>query len=348
MPNFHAHAAKMRDAGKRGRCLHPSAGGGNCGTASIASHTVQRNGGLSAIAEDGHILTTFVDFAHIARANGKPEPKRMGLKEASTFPGFCAKHDGALFAPIEEASLTIDQKSAFLFHYRAICLEFVRKSAAMDGLPAARDLDAGRPVRDQLSIQTFLSAWGVGLARGMEDLVVVKSRLDAKLLAEDWGDTSYCFVQFDALLPAVAAFAMHPESDWTAKKIQDLSDFERAPDELSITLTSYQGRSCAVFAWVGAPEGPRRTFVESFLAIEDADKAARLISGCFELAENTHMRPSWWNSFDANTRAAFSDKIWHGTPHRPRPDNGLQDRVPLLEDVGIMSVAASWDLVKAT
>src|SRR4051812_4436840 len=53
LTNVFADSAKMRSAGKQGKCLHPDAGGGHCSSKAIASHTVQRAGGLSAIAEDG-------------------------------------------------------------------------------------------------------------------------------------------------------------------------------------------------------------------------------------------------------------------------------------------------------
>lgn len=97
-------------------CLGPG-----CDCPALNSHSQQRAVALKAIAEKSHVYalkrsTTFCDFCSV------------GIREASTFKGFCAQRDAALFAALELAPLTpgnvIQVQQAFL---RATAHECVRK-----------------------------------------------------------------------------------------------------------------------------------------------------------------------------------------------------------------------------
>ena len=100
----------------KGTCLYPS-----CPDKSIRSHTIQRAGSLSSIAKDGHVLTA------INPANNKTikdweiiKPNRVGIKKASTFRGFCERHDSEVFSLFEDDvfSCRIDQISRLSFRSR--------------------------------------------------------------------------------------------------------------------------------------------------------------------------------------------------------------------------------------
>ena len=43
-----------------------------------------------------------------------------GIRQASTFTGYCAYHDDELFAPIEKRALQVNEHHAFLLAYRAM------------------------------------------------------------------------------------------------------------------------------------------------------------------------------------------------------------------------------------
>jgi hypothetical protein len=341
--NFFAETAKMRSDGNRGKCLHPAGGGGACSSKSIASHTVQKGGGLFAIAEDGHVLTTYVDFSDIHRAQGNPEPRRIGVRDASTFPGFCNTHDTALFKIIEQPSLAINAEAAFLFLFRAVCLELVRKRAAIASLPSMKRMDRGMPPAQQFNAQSRLRAYEQGLMLSDEAVITRKSELDDMLLAKDWSNVRYCQVEFNSLLPLTTACAFYPEFDWTGTRLQDIANLSVTLKDLGFTVTSYGSRSSVIFVWTGPLAGVQKRFVDSFLAVPDAEKAERIAAFCFETSENTQLTPTWWRALPEVTRKKLADKMWNGTTRRPHSPGAMADTAPLPAPVGVASVRSSWE-----
>ncbi len=89
---------------EEGRCLHPNAGLSTCTGKIIKAHTIQRNGGLSKIARNGHVYSALKHGRMFEESKSKPDsgPNMIGIREASTFTGFCAQHDNELFAQIEK------------------------------------------------------------------------------------------------------------------------------------------------------------------------------------------------------------------------------------------------------
>lgn len=108
---------------------------------------------MAAIAENGHVLTTMLNLNNLVKAGSAPSPQRVGLKEASTFPGFCAEHDSAAFNLIEKDEIVPSPEVGFLFYYRALCMELVRKRQALETVEALAGMNAGLPMQRQLHVQ---------------------------------------------------------------------------------------------------------------------------------------------------------------------------------------------------
>lgn len=96
----------------------------------LRSHTVQRSGVLSRIAENNHLLTPK------ATPDGL-EMKTIGIGDASTFAGFCPKHE-RLFEPFELSGTIATEHDLVLQIFRSICREIVRKDFDINNLETAR------------------------------------------------------------------------------------------------------------------------------------------------------------------------------------------------------------------
>ncbi len=96
-----------------------------CGKDSVInSHTIPRSSSLNNIAEDYHVLTP-------AFKNGKIEMIKVGVREASTFPGFCEEHEA--FFGIFEKNKRINEDFHFVLQiYRTICREVTIKQYCLD------------------------------------------------------------------------------------------------------------------------------------------------------------------------------------------------------------------------
>jgi SEC-C motif len=68
----------------RGYCVHPDAGIGTCSGDPTDAHTIQKEGGLRAIAENGHVISSKKGAFAIARNDGEIIPQRDGIGTAST------------------------------------------------------------------------------------------------------------------------------------------------------------------------------------------------------------------------------------------------------------------------
>jgi hypothetical protein len=98
------------------KCWHPEADFNSCSKENgrvkiIEAHSIQKNKILKSIEVNGHV-TTFdrneIDF----------RGAKLGKNIASTFLGFCNKHD-AIFYPIETEDYIGSEKQNFLYAYRA-------------------------------------------------------------------------------------------------------------------------------------------------------------------------------------------------------------------------------------
>ncbi len=135
-------------------CSHPLASAINCSGGIICSHTVQRSGPLSAIAMNGHVYG--FDFLGQPDAECHFPYKLIGLRQASTFTGFCSWHDAEMFRVLETQPFTATKEQLFLLAYRALSKEIYAKRFAIRNLPLLRKGDVGLGPLEQVSLQNFL------------------------------------------------------------------------------------------------------------------------------------------------------------------------------------------------
>lgn len=91
-----------------------------CNNKSIErSHTIQKSGSIKRISESGHVLSP-----RFNTDNGNIEIIRLGIKEASVFPGYCSVHE-RLFEGFENAKDFQNGEHFTLQLYRTVCREIV-------------------------------------------------------------------------------------------------------------------------------------------------------------------------------------------------------------------------------
>lgn len=128
--NIEDHEVIMREVMRRGIeqskvCWHPEANPNTCSLDKSgkilvsAAHSIQNNGILSKIVENGHVMGYALDKSDF-------EGKEIGKNHASIFWGFCNKHD-AIFKPIEDETYVNSSEQNFLFAYRAFVVSAHKK-----------------------------------------------------------------------------------------------------------------------------------------------------------------------------------------------------------------------------
>ncbi|MFH0772273.1 MAG: SEC-C metal-binding domain-containing protein [Candidatus Omnitrophota bacterium] len=121
----------LKETFDKSYCLYSEAESGKCIGKIVKAHTIQRNGGLSKIAQNNHVYRIIPDSF---RKPGMPRCilDSIGIKKASVFTGFCEYHDTQIFKPIEQFLFTGQQEQIFLLAYRPLCKEIFLKRNQFD------------------------------------------------------------------------------------------------------------------------------------------------------------------------------------------------------------------------
>ena len=169
-------------------CLHPDATSQTCSGRVILSHTVQKSGGLRAIAEENHVVTARSGFFHNLQYKGRPPLRRVGIGKANTFPGFCSAHDSATFQKIETNPFILDEEWVFLHGYRAVCYEHFAKIRHKLSVEIMREADAGRSLAQQEEIQNFVRLSKAGIDIAIAEGARRKHVYDQSLLSHNFSE----------------------------------------------------------------------------------------------------------------------------------------------------------------
>ncbi|WP_028892825.1 hypothetical protein [Tenacibaculum sp. 47A_GOM-205m] len=177
----------------------------DCKENAINSHLIQRNGLLSNIAINGHLIE--IKMVDAYKWNSKEPPfnfSLVGIKNALSHKVFCNNHDTEIFKPIENEKKDFKTYISFLlFSYRAICAEIRKKMVNIENhtrLINSKILD-GKINKEQL--QLIIN----GNKLGITDLRAMKEMLEDEIQNEE-GKYSFYAYKYDSIeVYASAAFS---------------------------------------------------------------------------------------------------------------------------------------------
>ena len=328
-----------RKRGRKGYCSQSFIGDG-CSDKIVRSHTVQRNGGLSSIAEGkSRVLSVKTNLRAMIDHNGNPPPVEIGIGDASVFPGFCATHDDAIFKPIEGKNIGLTANEALLFAYRAIAYERFTKAIQVANAPIQRQMDRGQPLHIQEAIQVRCHLTEAGARRGLTEVEALLANYRERIERGQTGGFHYRAYRFNTTLPLVGCGGYMPEIAIDGTRLQHLARGTTALEQLTLTITSYAGMSVAMFAWIGPGDGPCGTYLDAFDKLPDPDKPDALVQIAFEQLENIFLRKSWWEGLPAAQRADLTRRIRSGVGLSVRAPGYYKRNVPLLAKATLVEQA---------
>jgi hypothetical protein len=310
----------LRTAWHHKECLHPLALHSVCNRI-VSAHSVQRSQTLEQILDAGNHVCSFYPQANLP--DGRLKLHRIGWREASTFTGFCAKHDATTFAPLDNIEFSGSAEQCFLIGYRALCHEIYQKSGALKADPIIRQMvDRGLPLEAQLDIQEMFAIWGAGTAAGLQDFRRLKAVMDNHLLAHEYSGWSRAIIRFTGPLCIASTGALSPNRTIDGAPLQALHALETPIEELPFGVVAAPKGGAVVFLWRPHEQKPRQ-FVESLLKNETRMLAGLLVQFMFAYVENTYFSVQWWESLSEfarqhlNALAAISNPYY--TPFQYLP-----------------------------
>ena len=282
---LHQHASLSRKVFGKKECLHPEAPH-KCSGQIVRAHTVQKSGALSLIADGGHVLTLDLDPE---TEDGKlVKAKKEGIRQASTFSGYCQSHDNQMFAPIEDHPLELTRRHAFLLAYRAISRERFGKLRMAELIP--KSVDAGTISGEDGQLMQF------GTALADQDAHIFNEMKDAYMKG-NLSRTKFYSVEFDAVPDIMCSSSTNVIFDFEGNIIQNMYKDparERPFDIISLsTLPRDEGRGVAIFAWYGKSTVNEK-FIKSLHKLPKRDIPNILVRFLFYNFENIFWSPAWW------------------------------------------------------
>jgi len=294
---FKRFADAAAKAWKKGFCLHPEAKIGNCDRI-IDAHTIPRASTLSRVKDSSGHLLTFHSFRRVFEES--KGPWKVGWRLASTFRGFCAKHDNETFAPLEKQTFNRLPEQCFLLAFRGICYElFCKKWAVQTVRILAEDLQQGLDIARRDSALQFLHWFEQGVRTGIRDLMVCKERLDKDLLARRFSVWQHMGFTLTGELSIAATGVITPEVSFDGRVLQNLRDLDTLIFPVVVSmLVSCEDRFEIVLSWPTEAACCREYVTSLVSAVSKHDLPQALVRFLFATVENVYFSPQWWNNLN--------------------------------------------------
>jgi hypothetical protein len=274
-----------------GRCLHYDSDR-RCKEI-INAHSIQRERSLSAIEYKRHVYKITADFSSLKKSKVKLSCQKVGINKASTFLGFCKKHDNELFEIIDNYPLIPTNQQIFLYGYRSLCRELFVKENSLNIVKS--QLNYGP---NQRAIKGLLLYFKEGTSFGLENLRRHKYRYDESLKKKNFQNIEYVLFVSDEKPIIAFSGQFYPDYDFMGRFLQDLGDHSSELELITFCSAPMSSGWGFLFSWHVSDSKVCLDFMRSLATMihegrKLEDMLFRLvISNC----ENHAISPQWWDN----------------------------------------------------
>ena len=323
-------------------CSHPDASNENCGPI-IKAHTITKGFALGSIAEDGHVYSivgTFGETTTKGRLNNRRiTPKKTGVNLASTFTGFCGKHDNELFELIEQGIIDFNSESIFLLSYRTVCLELFLKKAGMRVKEVLRDkIDNGINFLKQIEFQSEINKDIHNTKMSLQKVGIIKDTYDESLISNDLSRFKFVAVRLDQTLPMVSSGGHSLQYDFLGSFLFDIKKSYDDPPYVSVNIINDKKGAVASIAWFCDDER-LEAFAKSFIERVNSEGANFLVQFGAVTFANTYYRPSWWDGLEDKTRETLCYPVGNRLPWH----EAMSEQIDLNLENCVLKIVSSLD-----
>lgn len=289
---------------------------GECDLASIQSHTLSASQ-LRIIAENGEL------YCLTPNMKGGPhepdfQPKKIGVRAAASFKGFCKAHDQQLFRPIDTKQIEPRAKNFELLFFRALAQEISKKAASVLMFNAYYFADES--LRSDGSIESVAYRTALGLRDNFWDFDVIgRGRTSPE------SEIQFACFDLECSSDIACVGVLNPEAFQIYFPDASPYDGRVFRNVLYAVLPTEVGQRIA-FAWFKGANHTVKPLLDRF-TVAKGSLLEFSLQFCVEHCECTFFRPSTWESFSSRTVEALSILMGaniHGTPYNPllRPLGG--------------------------
>ena len=289
--------------------MHPLASTENCSGKVIDSHTVQRKGSLRKIVDEkNHVCQLFPS------QDGKEFfVKEIGWKKATTFPGFCSKHDAEAFQKLELEGFHGAHDQCVLQAFRNLCNELYRKSAFIESLEAQLQiLDRGFDLNRQIDYQFSARQNIKGQKRYREELQRFWCIFENALIRQEFNKFLSKVYFFEGELSVVSSVTLPVGFDFLGNKLSNqwsLLDNVSAENAemISHSVMAADSGGAIVFCWP-AEHKKAEQVVSSFDSFISTDQPDIFMQYSFLNSEMNFFSRAWWDGL-SSSQQSFLKKL---------------------------------------
>lgn len=259
--------------------------------------------------------------------DGIVRPELYGINRASTFTGFCGKHDNTIFSPIEDKIFNVTKKTVFLLGYRTLARERYTKLAQRGSEPILRQGDAGKTTEEQFEHQKELDIHYEEIDAGIRDIEIEKKIFDELLINDNFDDIEGFVIEFSKVPNIMCSIGMLPEDDYSGNILQDLSNLNKVMSSIYLNIIHSKNKGYVVFTWHKDSSDVCHKLIDSLRLYPENRITDAIIRLCFRFFENIYLSPDWWESISDKKRKDLTSKSTDNADS-DSPENNK----PLVED----------------
>jgi hypothetical protein len=271
-----------------------------CNGKIVRAHIIPRSQ-LNQIATQGHVHAVPTRLSAIMQMQHSTfETMDIGVRKFSVLNCFCARHDKALFAPLEDKPLTFSPEQLTLLHYRAIAAEaYQRRNQEESAATVCRGYKSNDPRRDRFF---WIFQINSRAAEAAEDAL---NQTESILETGQHQNIRSLIVRFNAEPILLSVGAFRPRYNVNGKTIQDI--FWDGIYVASHILIA-DNKPVLAITWLRGQK-PAERFAKSFASQPKKHLTTLAIQMAFEHAEHTCMRREWWLSLGGTKRRSLVKRV---------------------------------------
>lgn len=262
-------AVILKEVQKRGIanskiCWHPEASSTTCkvdehGKIIVsAAHSIQNNGVLSKVADNGYVMSYALDKGEFDGVEGHKN-------HASIFWGFCNTHD-AIFSPIETRPYTGTDEQHFLFAYRGFVVAAHKKIEVSNWIEFGEQAD--------------------------NDLAEDKKIFDAAILSQDYSIVKTEVFELNAFYPIAVSSSFYLDFDFEGNPIPHSED---RMENIFVTLLPADNKTYFLLSYFEQDEKLYGNLGNQLRKRDNLKSDITMLIAAH--TENVHFNPTYYKTF---------------------------------------------------
>ena len=330
---------------KKRECLIVN--GTECAGQVVKAHSISQRYLRAIMSPDHHVysfLATAKDRSNISALDRRelPGPDRIGLREMSTFPGLCRRHDDQLFASFENSPYSHAPDQIRALHLRSVMKEIhVKEEAILRGAGAQQRIGrvASGHLAEERNASSFIYALGSNLS--LRDLYIELELVREHLSGRPAQELKHICYEVVGMCPLSCSAMINPAFDLHGKLIQNYNDEDLFTRSLSLNVFVDDEHTYFLMTWFDSQE--IAAFLSSLFKRMETAPVQWLVQLVFGFSENSCFGIDWFESLSLIKRQRLK-KIFYADIVRGDSGRSMASelRNSHFVDAAIAKVVTNW------